>query len=74
MSFGVGCRCGSDLALRWLWRRLAARAPNGPLAWEPPYAEVAALERQKRQKINKYAYIYMYIYKNFTLLSIYGLY
>ena len=70
----MGRRCGSDLALLWLLRRLAARAPNGPLAWEPPYAEGAALERQKRQKINKYAYIYMYIYKNFTLLSIYGLY
>ena len=29
MSFGVGCRCGSDPELLWLWRRLAAVALNG---------------------------------------------
>ena len=27
-----------DLALLWLWRRLAAAAPIVPLAWEPPHA------------------------------------
>ena len=27
-----------DLALLWLWYRLAATAPVWPLAWEPPYA------------------------------------
>ena len=26
MTCGVGCRCGSDLALLWLWRRPAAVA------------------------------------------------
>ena len=31
-----------DPALLWLWRRLAATAPTGPLAWEPPYATGAA--------------------------------
>ena len=31
----VGCRCGSDLMLLWLWHRSAAVAPTGPLAWEP---------------------------------------
>ena len=36
-SFGVGCRCSSDLSLLWLWHRLAAAAPIQPLAWEPPY-------------------------------------
>ena len=36
MSCGVGLRCGSDLALLWLWCRLAAIAPVCPLAWEPP--------------------------------------
>ena len=46
MSCGVG---GSDPALLWLWRRPVATAPNGPLAWEPPYAAVAALEKAKRQ-------------------------
>ena len=50
MSCGVGCRCGSDLALLWLWRGLAATAPIGPLAWEPLYATGAALKRQKKSK------------------------
>ena len=27
-----------DKALPWLWCRLAAAAPIGPLTWEPPYA------------------------------------
>ena len=50
MSCGVGCRRGSDPALLWLWRRLAATAPIRPLAWEPPYAAGAAQEIAKRQK------------------------
>ena len=37
----------------WLWRRLAATAPIRPLAWDPPYATGAALEKAIRQKINK---------------------
>ena len=49
MSCGVGCRCGSDLAL-WLWCRLAAVTPIGPLAWEPPYAACLAIKRQKTKK------------------------
>ena len=47
MSCGVGCRCGSDLPLLGLWCRPVATAPIRPLAWEPPYAEGAALNRQK---------------------------
>ena len=47
MSGGVDCRLGLDLALLWLWHRLAATAPIQPLAWEPPYAVGAALKRQK---------------------------
>ena len=39
-----------DLALLWLWRRLAATAPIGPLAWECPYPMGAALIGQKDQK------------------------
>ena len=50
MSFGVGRRRGSDLALLWLWRRPAATAPIRPLAWEPPYAVGAALKRRKKKK------------------------
>ena len=49
MSCGVGCRCGSDLLLLWLWRKLAATALIRPLAWEPPYASGAALKKDKRQ-------------------------
>jgi len=48
LSCGVGC--GSDPALLWLWRRLVATAPIGPLAWEPPYAAGAALEKTKKKK------------------------
>ena len=47
-SCGVDCRHSSDPALLWLWRRLAATAPIRPLAWEPPYAVGAALEKAKR--------------------------
>ena len=50
MSCGVGRRHSSDLALLWLWHRLAAAAPIRPLAWEPPYAVGAAQEKAKRQK------------------------
>ena len=50
MSCGVGRRRGSDPALLWLWCRPMAIALVGPLAWEPPYAVEAALEKKKRQK------------------------
>ena len=51
MSCGVGCRCGSDPELLWLWHRPAATAPIGPLAWEPPYAVGVALKSQKKKKL-----------------------
>ena len=50
VSCGVGCRRGLDTALLWLWRRPAATAPIRPLAWEPPYASGAALEKTKNNK------------------------
>ena len=53
MSCGVGCRCGSDPELLWLWCRPVATAPIRPLAWETPYAGGAALEMAKRQKKKK---------------------
>ena len=53
MSCGVGRRCGSDPVLLWLWRRPAAPAPMGPLAWEPSYATGAALEKSKNTKKRK---------------------
>ena len=51
MSCGVGPRCGSDLALLWLWCRPAAAAPIRPLAWELPYAAAAALKNKNKIKI-----------------------
>ena len=53
MSCGVGCRCGSDPAVLWLWHRWAAVAPIGPLAWELPYALGAILKSKKRKKIKR---------------------
>ena len=53
MSCGVGHRRSLDPALLWLWRRPVATAPIRPLAWEPLYAEEAALEKAQRQKKKK---------------------
>ena len=54
VSCGLGRRHGLDPALLWLWCRPAALIR--PLAWEPPYAVVAAQEKAKRpenKQINK---------------------
>ena len=59
MNCGVGRRRGSDPALLWPWHGPVAIAPIGPLAWEPPYAAGAALERAKRQKKKKSISIYL---------------
>ena len=56
MSCGVRHRFGSDLALLWLWCRLAATAPIRPLAWELPYDTPASLKKTKRQKTCTYIY------------------
>ena len=50
MSCGVGHRGSSDLALLWLWYKLAAVAPIGPPAWEPPHAMGVAQKSKKRKK------------------------
>ena len=50
MSCGVGRRCGSDLALVWLWCRPAATAPIRPLSREPPHAVGAALKTKTKKK------------------------
>ena len=47
MSYGVGHRHGLDPALLWLWRRPEAVALIRPLALELPYAQGAALKKQK---------------------------
>ena len=56
MSYGVGHKHGSDLALLWLRCRPAAGAPIQHLAWELPYATGAALKRKrkKKKKANRY--------------------
>ena len=36
-----------------LWRRTVAAAPLLPLAWEPPYAAGAALEKTRKKKKKK---------------------
>ena len=50
MSCDVGCKSSLDLVLLWLWPRPAAAALIQPLAWEPPYATGAALEKTKNKK------------------------
>ena len=53
VNCGVGYRRGSDPTLLWLWRRLVATAPLLPLAWEPPHAVGAALDKAKQNKTKK---------------------
>ena len=50
MSCSVGQRCGSDLALLWLWCRPAAAAPIRPLVWKLPYNVGVALKRKNNLK------------------------
>ena len=40
-----------DLALLWLWRRLAAVAPIKPQAWELTYDEGEAQKRKKEKEM-----------------------
>ena len=42
-----------DLVSLWLWYRLAAIAPTGPLAWKPPDTVGAALKRKKKKTKKK---------------------
>ena len=50
MSCGVGHRPSLDPVLLWLWHRPVGTAPIGPLAWEPPCAAGAAIEKTKKIK------------------------
>ena len=50
MSCAAGRRPGLDPALLCLWRKTVATAPIQPLAWEPPYAAGAALEKGEEKK------------------------
>ena len=53
MSCGVGRKRSLDPELLWLWCRRAATALIRSLAWEPPYASGAALEKGKKTKRKK---------------------
>ena len=53
MSCGVGQRRGLDPALLWLRCRLAAIAPIGLPAWEPPYALGVPLKSKKKKEKEK---------------------
>ena len=53
MTCGVDHRPCLDPVLLWLWRRLVATTPIRPLAWEPPYAADAALEKRQKDKKEK---------------------
>ena len=53
MSYGVGCRYGSDPTLLWLWCSPVAIAPICTLSWEPPYATGVALEKTEKRKKKK---------------------
>ena len=55
MTCGVGLRHGSDPTLLWLWCRPVATALIRPLAWEPPYAAAAALEKAEKKKKKRYS-------------------
>ena len=47
----------------WLWHRLGAIAPIGPLVWEPPYAMGVAIKETKRpQKREIILYQFPFIY------------
>ena len=50
MSYGIGRRHSSDLALLWLRSaKLAAVTPIQPLSWKPPYAVGVALKSKKKK-------------------------
>ena len=53
LNCGIGHRCGLDLALLWLWHRLAATALIRPLPWEPPYGVGVAPKKPKKKKKKK---------------------
>ena len=60
MSCGVSGRCGSVLALLWLWHGPAATALIRPLAWELPYVMGEALKKTPpKMYVCKYISIYL---------------
>ena len=54
----------------WLWRRRVATALIRPLAWEPPYAEDAALKRKKKEKKKKKPQMVVLRLRNLDLIGL----
>ena len=69
MSCGIGHRHGLEPKLLWLWHKLVASAPIGPLAWEPLFAAGTALERQEKKKNKKKNLIFEDFVKNTKTFS-----
>ena len=63
MSCDIHHSHGSDLALLWLWYRLAAVAPIQPLAlaWELSYAATVAPKRKKKKAKKERKKVVLYI-------------
>ena len=53
VSCGVGCRRDLDLALLWLWHRLAAIAPIGPLVWNLHMPQCGPKKTKKKREREK---------------------
>ena len=70
MSCGVGLRRSLDLALLWLWRRLAAVALVQPLAWKLLYATGVALKSKKKKKKKKAPPIFLEVYITICFLKL----
>ena len=68
VSCGVVYRCGLDPALLWLWCRLAAVVPIGPLPSELPYASGTTLKSKTNKQTNK-KYIYIYVSPRSSLVA-----
>ena len=49
MSYGVGCRDGSDLMWMWMWCTPMTTALIRPLACDRPYAVGVALKKNKEK-------------------------
>ena len=50
-----------DLALLWLWHRLADTALNRCLAWEHPYTTVVALKKTKDKKYENIHVMFIFL-------------
>ena len=60
MSCAVGLRCGSCLALLWLWCRPAAAALIRSLVWELPHVAGVVLKKRKKNLNMLYTFITKY--------------